>query len=583
VTTRLRLACAALLAPLFGLGLFSPSAKAEVFRIGPVNGIMDFTLAYGLLARTQDRDLDFVGIANGGNARSVNLDDGNLNYDKGVVANEFRLSGDLTLSWRNFGVFVRGLGFYDFESELRDRKHSDLSDATKRRVGSGGELREYYLSAHFEPGGMPIQVRIGNQIINWGEGRFLRFGTDVVNPLDFVALLRPTAAARDEMVPQGMIWAASNVTELIAIEGFYQYDWEPVVEPPIGSFFSANDLIGGNGTNKYVTGFGEFSDLGTDLDAEFGLPTGTLGFDKNFMRVPSASRDEPGDHGQFGFTMQFLLPALNASSLSFHFINYHGRLPLISGIAADQTAIDDATRIGASNPTDAEATLALGTLSNETHWFAEYPEDIHMLGASFNCALPVLGTLVGIEASHHFNWPVQILSDIVIETALSPIRNALGGNPAGPISANQVISGIDQTHKTQLSLNLTQAFGPQLWSSRSVLSFDAGWVHFDGLAGNSLFDQDSWGYAIRGALIYSGVLGGISIRPFAGFTHDVSGVTPPPRGAFLEDRKSVVVGTSFNYINTITVDLTYVSFFDGKPLNAGVDRDFISFNIRYHF
>ena len=46
-----------------------------------------------------------------------------------------------------------------------------------------------------------------------------------------------------------------------------------------------------------------------------------------------------------------------------------------------------------------------------------------MLGTSFDGALPVIGTLVGVEVSHHFNWPVQIFSDIVIETALSPIRN----------------------------------------------------------------------------------------------------------------------------------------------------------------
>ena len=222
-----------------------------------------------------------------------------------------------------------------------------------------------------------------------------------------------------------------------------------------------------------------------------------------------------------------------------HFINYHSRLPLISGIAADQSAIDDAVAIGAGGPTDVERILALGTLSNETSWIAEYPENIQMLGTSFDGALPVIGTLVGVEVSHHFNWPVQIFSDIVIETALSPIRNPLFGNPAGPVGANQVVSGIDETHKTQLALNLTQAFGPRLWSSQSLLAFDVGWAHFDGLEGDSLFDEDSWGYSISGLLAYDGVFGGVNIQPFVAFTHDVSGVTPGPGGAFIEDRKSV--------------------------------------------
>ena len=82
---------------------------------------------------------------------------------------------------------------------------------------------------------------------------------------------------------------------------------------------------------------------------------------------------------------------------------------------------------------------------------------------------------------------------------------------------------------------------------------------------------------------YDGILGGINLEPFFAFTHDVSGITPGPWGAFLEDQKSFSIGMDLNYTNTITANLTYVSFFDGKPLNANVDRDFLSFNIRYYY
>jgi hypothetical protein len=564
----------ALLAAVLCVGLPAGSARAEIFHIGPVDGILDVTLAYGLMARTQKRDLDFVGIANGGNAPSVNFDDGNLNYDKGVFSNEIRLSADLTLAWRNFGAFIRGFGFYDFETELGDRARTELSDKAHGLVGGGGELQEYYLSAHFTPRGMPIQVRVGDQVINWGEGSFLRFGVDVVNPLDFVSLLRPTASVRDVFVPLGMVWVASNVTELIALEGFYQYDWKPVIDVPVGYFFSADDLIGGDGTNKYVTGNGQFSDLGT-------------GGDENFMSVSSAGRDEPSSQGQFGFTARVLLPALDSANLGVHFINYHSRLPLISGIAADADTIAEAFAFGTEEPppTPPEKTLKLGELSDQTHYIVTYPEDIKMLGLSFDGVLPYTGTLIGIEVSHHFNWPVQISTDAVIETALSPIREALNGveEEDRTIGADQIVSGIDETHKTQLAVTLAQAFGPRLWSSNSLIAFDIGWVHFDGLSKRSLEDEDSWGYSISGILSYDGVFGAVSLEPFLAFTHDVSGVTPGPDGAFLEDRKSISAGVTLNYTNTITANLSYVSFFDGKPLNANVDRDFISFNIRYHY
>jgi hypothetical protein len=301
------------------------------------------------------------------------------------------------------------------------------------------------------------------------------------------------------------------------------------------------------------------------------------------MRVPSAGRDDPRDQGQYGFTVQMFLPMLNAASLRVHFMNYHSRLPIISGIAADQNAIDEAVAIGATNPSDDEKLLEFGRLSNETSFIAQYPEDIKMLGASFDGALPYLGTLVGIEVSHHFNWPVQIFADGVIETALSPLRNALDGAPPGPIGASEVVSGIDETGKTQLAISLAHAFGPALWSSRSILAVNVGWVHFDGLARDSFFDEDSWGYSITGALSYDGVFGGVNFQPFLAFTHDASGVTPGPAGAFLEERKSIAVGLTVNWTNRITADFSYVNFFDGKPLNAGVDRDFISFAVRYFY
>jgi hypothetical protein len=301
------------------------------------------------------------------------------------------------------------------------------------------------------------------------------------------------------------------------------------------------------------------------------------------MRIPSVLRREPRDQGQFGFTVQAWVPFLNAGNARIHFINYHSRLALVSGVTADQGAIVRAAAIGASNPTTDVLTLALGRLANETGYIITYPEDIRMLGLSFNTATPVTGTLVAVELSHHFNWPVQILTESVLADALSPITDALGQTSVGRYGASQIVPGIDRTHKTQLSFNFAQAFGPRLWSSRSFLSFDIGWVHFDDLVRNRPFDRDSWGYSITAALSYDGVFGGLNLEPFLRFTHDVSGITPGPAGAFLEDRKSISAGMGLNYTNTVTLNLTYVSFFDGKPLNAGVDRDFFSFSIRYHY
>jgi hypothetical protein len=582
--------------------LIPTRVAAKGFHIGEVEGLVDIGLSYGILARTEERNPDFIGIANGGSLPTVNNDDGNLNYDPGLVSNMVRVSGDLTLVWRNFGAFVRGYGFYDFATELDERARTDLSGDARDGVGAGGELQEYYLSARVTAAGIPLKLRVGNQVINWGESTSLRFGVDVVNPLDFVALFQPTTTIRDLFIPQGMIWGAANVSENVAIEGFYQYDWEPVRLPPVGWNFSVDDLIGGDGLHYAMTGGGQYSDLGTDLAAAFGpLPPGIPDFDPLFMRIPAGARHEPRSQGQGGFTVQAIVPALNASKLALHFVSYHSRLPLVSGFTADREAIDATSQAAVDelatdllaedpgrDPEDAlraAETLTIGRFANHTRYFASYPEDIRMLGVSFNTATLRSGTLVAAELSHHFNWPVQIPREEVLTASLSPIgfTDQFGQTSLGEFGASEVVRGFADTGKTQLAVNLTQLFGRRLGASQSLLSVGVGWVHFHDLPASHPQDDDSWGYRLLGQLTYDGVLGGLMLQPYAVWTHDVSGDTPGPGGAFLERRKTISVGLAADYTNRWTANLAYVAFLGDNPLDLAADRDFVQFSVGYYY
>jgi hypothetical protein len=315
------------------------AANARPFRIGEVEGVANLQLSYGLLARVEDRDPDLVAIANGGNAASANSDDGDLNYDPGIASNMLQASGEFAARWRFLGAYVRGIAFYDFETELSDRERTPLSSDADDYVGWNAELRDYHLEARFRARGMPVYLRVGDQVINWGESTFLRFGVQTVNPLDLVAAFRPASSAQDVQLPQGMVWAGANLTEELAIEGYYQYEWEPVRTPPLGWFFSDNDTIGADGLGAAMAGSGLFSDLGTDLDAFFRLPTGTLGFDADFMRIPGLGTQDASNQGQGGVTLQAILPRLNSTKLALHFINYHSRLPLVSARTADAAAV----------------------------------------------------------------------------------------------------------------------------------------------------------------------------------------------------------------------------------------------------
>ncbi len=259
-------------------GVLCAPLSAKDFRFGNFEGLLDTTIAYGVLVRTEDADDDLIAISSGGNADGANGDDGTQNYDTGIVSNMVRITEELSLRHGNFGAYVRGYAFYDYENQDQNRERTNLSDSAKDIVGKDADLLENYLVVRGHVAGVPVLARLGDQILNWGQTIFVRDGVDVINPIDLVAALQPASNAKDIFVPQGMLWAAANITENYAIEGYYQYEWKKARVPPVGSYFSANDAIGDDGTNFIILGAGQISDLGTDLDSFFQPASGHAGF-----------------------------------------------------------------------------------------------------------------------------------------------------------------------------------------------------------------------------------------------------------------------------------------------------------------
>src|SRR5436190_14983007 len=94
---------------------------------------LDTTITYGVSVRAEGRDPSLIGIANGGTSRSVNEDDGDLNFDKNkTFANIVKATSDLEVKWRNFGFFGRGTAYYDFD--LHDS--NKLGPIGQDRLGS---------------------------------------------------------------------------------------------------------------------------------------------------------------------------------------------------------------------------------------------------------------------------------------------------------------------------------------------------------------------------------------------------------------------------------------------------------------
>jgi hypothetical protein len=601
------LACLALVA--------AQVAPARDFRFAGADGLLDTTLSYGLMVRLEDRDPDLIAISSGGNASSANGDDGNLNYDKGIVSNMVRVNTQMAMSWGRLGFYVNGSVFYDYENDRNDRERTELSSRAKDSIGKGAEVRESYLSARFLLKGMPIQIRAGDQVLNWGETSFIRGGMGVINAVDVVSVLQPASRPQDLRIPQGMVWGAANLTENFALEAYYQYEWERSSFPPVGSYFSPNDLIGADGLGGAMLGAGQISDLGTDLDVHFALPPGTLGFDQDYFKILGGERDDAKDGGQYGAALVVVTPGANALKFGAHYIRYHSRNPLLQGrtgntlaVARTSSAAVAARAAGLApiyeseglSPAEAAAAalsasedLTLSEYANEARYFAVYPEDIDLIGVTFNTTTIRTGTLFAGEISHHFDFPFQVALDPVLNATLSPVLfdPAIGSGVLGEFGPDEVVPGVERLDRTLATLGIAQLFPRKLGADQIVLSADVAWdrvhdipdVDDVPLQGSGSADANSFGYRVTASARYSGIFGGVNLIPRFIFTHDVKGTTPAPVGTFVEDRKSVSIGLGANYINTITFDLSYTAFFGAGRDSKLNDRDFLRVQLTYSF
>ena len=165
------------------------------------NGIktsVDTTISYGISVRASDRDSALIGIANGGTSRSVNEDNGDLNFDKNkAFANVIKATTDVEVRYRNWGFFGRGTAFYDFDLHDSDK----LGPTGRDRLGQNVVGLDGYVFGTFEPMGHTTRVRIGRQVISWGESTFIQNGINVINHFDVSALRVPGSELKTMSAP----------------------------------------------------------------------------------------------------------------------------------------------------------------------------------------------------------------------------------------------------------------------------------------------------------------------------------------------------------------------------------------------
>ena len=601
--------------------------QAIEFGDGEFRGSLDTTLSHGLTFRVGKRDDELTGI---------NSDDGDRNYARGLVSNTSKIIGELELDYGNFGAFARVHGFIDFENENGERARTLLSRDALGLAGKDLEVLDLYATGAFDAGDTPIDVRLGNHVLNWGESTFIQNGVNVINPFDVSSLRTPGAELRDALEPVPLASLSVAPTPELSLEGFYQLKWEQTEVDPSGTYFSTNDYATPGGSRAFLSlpGFdvsdmgGGFGPLTPAINADLaafartdcqptspGPPPTFAGpdcqpvFDSGFLSVTRNPDREPDDSGQWGIAVRYLAENLNNTEFGFYVVNHHSRLPLVSakygtltgynsGLAAAAAVLTGSTTRGAIGEAvrGVAQTLAIDRYGKSAMYFVEYPEDLPVFGVSFNALLGASGWALQGEYSYHPDLPLQREETSLFEEGLRPLIWGLL-NPGMP---NPLLSklgtrlqGYIERDVSQIQATATKVFGPSLGADSLVFITEAALTHVHDMPdqattpidspgiGDELADATSYGYRAAARLDYNNAIGAARLSPYVQFQHDVNGSSPGPGGPFVESRTVLTLGAGLSYLERWQANVSYTRHAGDN--NYLSDRDFVSASVKYSF
>lgn len=507
-------------------------------------------------------NLDFVA-ARG--AFSSNGDNGNLSFDQGEVAHAaVKMTTDINFDLFDYNFFARTLIFYDPLYENHDEVHPDttaqprktqFSDKGRESLGFDAKFLDFFVSRNFELFDRDVGIKIGNQVINWGESAFLLLNSlNVLNPPDQGRLRIPGFDIKELSQPVGMVSINAHLFGETGFEAFYQYGWKPILADPVGSFFSQSDILGPGGQyamlsfakapedpnelynpsrNNIVVNGGN----GDVLSLVGSMSDRTLLIDHDASR-----RIRPQGGDQYGVAIRSYLENFNnGTEIGLYYARYHSRVPGVGAIAADDSCLNGAAptcTVGLTTLPGFGTVPSLGGTGEplpvgSARLVVEYPEDINMYGLSFN-------TNVGqwaFSGEYVFrdNLPVQVHSTDLIFAALQPafpasaapipgIGPVPGRRDAVPdflmtnyrgqtVQPNQYIPGYERMKVGQMGLTWLRLIGGSNWVNASQITFllETGWTHVFDMPGlDEIQFQGGGGLDTH---ISSGADGTIGINP----------------------------------------------------------------------
>ncbi|MCP1484655.1 hypothetical protein J3D48_000968 [Pseudomonas fluorescens] len=525
-----------------------PDAHAFEFDTGnpDLRARWDNTLKYSAAWRTKDQSDKLID-----GQTALNQDDGDRNFDKGLISNRLDLLSEMDITYKNVGARLSGAAWYDDvynrgtdnNDPTRANSYSvdydEFTDDTRTLHGRKGELLDAFLFGKTDIGDMQASGRVGQYAMQWGESLF--YGMNGIAggmaPIDVVkALSVPNTQFKELIRPVQQISGQLQLTPDVSIGAYYQFEWEANRLPAAGSYFSTSDSFG-DGNERLFVGAPLFP--GAQPLAFY------HGNDK-----------EAKDSGQGGVQLRWRTDSVD---WGIYAIRFHDKNPQLN-VRPDFANL---------NPQSGKA--------GEYYWV--YPEGIESLGASFSTTLGNYN--IAGEVSTRWNQPLASTN----QHALAPGESI--NNDDDPLYATGKTLHANISWLSSLEPNAivpeANFLGEIAWNRVMSVSENR-----DALDPNA--DRDATSLRLVYEPMYRQFLPGLdlSVPIGASYTNGASEALGTGFGA--DHGGDLNIGLKGNYLNTWNLGLTYTHYYgpENTFLDANnnytfeqslKDRDFIAFTV----
>ncbi|HWH46923.1 MAG TPA: DUF1302 family protein [Burkholderiales bacterium] len=602
---RVAVASGALLALVFAPG--TNAAGEEENEDGRFRPKFAQEFAVGGISRVGGRDPGLIGGGNGGTGTSVNYDDGNLNYGRGLASLAVQGRTSISGESQRLEASLEAVYFYDFLNAGGDTDFRDLSDAARDRAGRDVYLNNAFIGWKRAFDDARLNVRAGNQRLRWSDSAWFGQSIAPVNPVSASRRYQPGNTAKDLVVAVPMLSAQLVTDGNWTFSGFYQFGFKPTEPEASGTLLSANDYYS---PGARFLQLGQGSPLVPDEDASVTTPATPFG-----SRVPRSEDRLPRWSDQFG--MRAETPEFGAAKMTIagYAMRVHSREPIVS--------IHTGTLGGLLGVTAQDYT-------SSGSYFLEYPEDVSVFGGSAQLK-PGAATQLNLNYSMRIRQPLQIDDDILVTAGLAPAAAvaACSANPASALCAGTLatlnrnplvaarggitaanagtffdteLSGFERFNVSQWAIGAIQGLPPVLGAANWYAAAEAGGVYIhgfrpgfldasvsvrpeeNGARRNGFASRSAWGYRLFTRIEFADVAGLRSVAPSLTWIHDPRGNAPITLGTLLEGNKSYIVAFEADIKKATSARIAYRAWLGrGNDADRFTDRDYISFSLTQKF